>query len=244
MPHLPSDPIRDTLAYYDEHAEAFVERTAHVSVAHLYEPFLTLIPQGGRILDAGCGSGRDAAEFLRRGYEVVAFDGSDKLARIASRRTGLDVFHLTFDEIPWRMEFDGIWACASLLHLPSEQLHGALDRLVEALRPGGALYVSFKAGNFEGTRAGRWFSDMTEAGLQELLSTIGRVKTLRVWISQDSRSHTIVEWVNGLAQMTSTSHGMVVSRVPPIGPRAEQASSDLRRAGRASRGSPDRREPE
>jgi SAM-dependent methyltransferase len=73
-PRRHSDPVERTLDYYDSHAEEFLERTATVSIEHLYEPFLALVPQGGRILDAGCGSGRDAAEFARRGYEVVAFD--------------------------------------------------------------------------------------------------------------------------------------------------------------------------
>jgi SAM-dependent methyltransferase len=143
-PRRHSDPVERTLDYYDSHAEEFLERTATVSIEHLYEPFLALVPQGGRILDAGCGSGRDAAEFARRGYEVVAFDGSAEIARLASERTGLKVLHLTFDRIDWREEFDGVWACASLLHLPSPQLQIALDRMIGGLRRGGVFYVQSK----------------------------------------------------------------------------------------------------
>ena len=141
-PRQHSDPVERTLDYYDSHAEEFIERTANLSIEHLYEPFLALVPEGGRILDAGCGSGRDAAEFARRGYEVVAFDGSAEIARLASKRTGLKVLHLTFDQIDWREEFDGVWACASLLHLPSPQLQTALDRMIGGLRRGGVLYIS------------------------------------------------------------------------------------------------------
>ena len=128
---------------------------------HVYDPFLALMPPAGRILDAGCGSGRDAIAFVKRGFEVTAFDGSVELARLASDRTGLSILHLTFDEIAWRDEFDGVWACASLLHLPSRELQAALQRLVHALRLGGVLYVSMKAGQSEGEREGRWFTDAT-----------------------------------------------------------------------------------
>ena len=109
---------------------------------HVYEPFLALMPPAGRILDAGCGSGRDAIAFVKRGFEVTAFDGILwSWYELASDRSGLRILHLTFDEIDWRDEFDGVWACASLLHLPSRELHAALQRLVRASSPGEFLYV-------------------------------------------------------------------------------------------------------
>jgi 2-polyprenyl-3-methyl-5-hydroxy-6-metoxy-1,4-benzoquinol methylase len=126
------DPIARTLAYYDEHANEFIERTANVSMAHLYQPFLELIPSRGKVLDAGCGSGRDSAEFARRGYQVTAFDGSAVLAQLATHRTGLDVLHQTFADTNWRDEFDRVWASASLLHLPSREILTALARLARA----------------------------------------------------------------------------------------------------------------
>ena len=98
--------VRDTLAYYDQHTDAFIERTAERAMEHVYTPFLALIPERGRILDAGCGSGRDAAAFAARGYRVTAFDGSPKMARRASERTGLTVRTLTFDAVDWHEEFD------------------------------------------------------------------------------------------------------------------------------------------
>jgi SAM-dependent methyltransferase len=182
-----SDPVERTLEYYDTHAGDFIERTANVSMAHLYEPFLALIPQGGRILDAGCGSGRDAAEFARRGYDVVAFDGSAEVARRAAERTGLTVLHLTFDQIAWRGEFDGVWACASLLHLPSPQLRTALNRMVDCLRRGGVLYVSLKEGRLEGVREERWFTDSTAAGLRQLLAGTDALDVIRIWETADAR---------------------------------------------------------
>ncbi|MEO5897295.1 MAG: class I SAM-dependent methyltransferase [Vicinamibacterales bacterium] len=195
-----TDPVKRTLAYYNEHAEEFVERTAKVPMGHLYEPFLELIPPGGKILDAGCGSGRDAAEFARRGYQVTAFDGSAVLAQLASQRSGLQVLHQTFDDINWRDEFDGVWACASLLHLPSEEIGPALDRIGVAMRSGGVLFVSMKAGQFEGTRERRWFTDTTPTVLQELLTDTGLLEPVRVWETEETRPSVNVAWVNALAR--------------------------------------------
>lgn len=78
--------MKDTLAYYDSNADAFVESTFQVSMEELYREFLPLLPEGGHILDAGCGSGRDALFFKRNGYRVSAFDGSDAIAALPGRR--------------------------------------------------------------------------------------------------------------------------------------------------------------
>lgn len=204
FPGTMSDPIARTLAYYDQHASEFIERTANVSMEHVYAPFLELIPSGGKILDAGCGSGRDSAFFARRGYQVTAFDGSAVLAQLASERTGLRVLHQTFDDINWRDEFDGVWACASLLHLPGEEIGSALARIALALRRGGVLFVSMKAGRFEGTRDGRWFTDTTPALLQQLITDTGVLGPLRVWETEEARPELTVAWVNALARVNRT----------------------------------------
>lgn len=197
-PH--SDPVERTLAYYDAHAEEFIGRTAAVPMDHVYEPFLALIAGGGRILDAGCGSGRDAQEFARRGYTVTAFDGSEEMARIATERTGMNVLHLRFDQIEWRDEFDGIWACASLLHLPSGELPVALTRIVHALKPGGVLFVSMKLGDFEGDREDRWFTDMTPSSVRRVLERIKGLEGIRIWETADARPDRASTWVNVLAR--------------------------------------------
>lgn len=198
-PERPPDPVKDTLAYYDQHADAFVERTANLSMEHLYEPFLALLPRGGRILDAGCGSGRDAAEFAKRGYLVTAFDGSSQMAKRASDRTGFEVLTMRFEAVDWQEEFEGVWASASLLHLPSESLRPAVSRLVQALRPDGVLFVSIKEGEFEGEREERWFTDTTPDALRELMTASG-VDVINIWSTDDQRPGVTRRWINGLGR--------------------------------------------
>ena len=101
-----------TTGYYDRHAAEFCENTFAVDVRELYIPFLREIPDGGAILDAGCGSGRDSLAFLRRGYRVVSIDASREMVAAATKHTGQQALLLRFDEIEFTDEFDGIWGCA------------------------------------------------------------------------------------------------------------------------------------
>jgi SAM-dependent methyltransferase len=115
----------------------------------LYTRFLYWLPNSGHILDAGCGSGRDAFAFQKRGYQVAAFDASPTLAKFAATYCGLSVQVMRFQEINWLRRFDGIWACASLLHVPAAELPDVLIRMADALKPRGVLYASFKYGQGE-----------------------------------------------------------------------------------------------
>src|SRR5262245_22485962 len=126
-----SDP---TVAYYDRHADSFVQDTLGVDMTALYKPFLALVPAGGHILDAGCGSGRDAREFKRRGYAVTAFDASPELVRLATGVIGQPVEVLRFQDMPFEEEFDGVWACASLVHVPAAEIEAVFANLIRADR--------------------------------------------------------------------------------------------------------------
>jgi SAM-dependent methyltransferase len=152
-----------TIAYYDEHADEFYADTVGAEMGGFYDAFLPLLPVGGRILDAGCGSGRDSRAFLERGYAVTAFDASAALGSRAARLLSRPVLQLTFQEMAFAEEFDGVWACASLLHVPRAELDGVLARLARALVPGGAAFLSFKYGDGEGERDGAGSTAMTRA---------------------------------------------------------------------------------
>ncbi|MBP7442318.1 MAG: class I SAM-dependent methyltransferase, partial [Thauera sp.] len=148
-----------TVRHYDSNAARFVEDTLHVDMSALHARFLAHIPVGGLILDAGCGSGRDSKAFLEAGFRVRAFDGSAELARLAAEYLGQPVDVKRFDEIVECSRYDGIWACASLLHVGEEELPATLARMWASLKPGGVFYLSFKHGEVERTDGERHFTD-------------------------------------------------------------------------------------
>jgi SAM-dependent methyltransferase len=191
-----------SIGWYEANAEEFVARSFDSAMQGLQARFLTHVPAGGAVLDAGCGSGRDALAFHSAGYAVTAFDGSARLAEMAARLTGLPVRQLTFAEMDWDAAFDGVWACATLLHLPPADLPDALAKIRRALKPGGAFFCSFKEGDGEAERFanGRFFTDMTPARLRGLLVAAG-FELLDAWDSDDVRPGRVGErWVSAVAR--------------------------------------------
>ena len=150
-----------TRAFYDGDPEGYSESTFGNDVSDIRRRFLSRLDPGARILDLGCGSGRDTLAFRDAGCEVVPVDGSEGMCRVASSNLGSEVRRLDFLELDYEDEFDGVWACASLLHLKADEMPVVLGLIRRALRVGGAAYVSFKEGTFEGIRNGRWYTDMT-----------------------------------------------------------------------------------
>lgn len=188
-----------TIDYYNTHAESFVSATVDAEMGELLSVFLELLPDGGRVLDWGCGSGRDSLAMMRAGYDVVPADLSDAMADATEALTGLAVRRESFADLDDEGAFDGIWASASLLHVPSKDLPAALARAVRALKPGGVLYVSFKYGDFEGERNGRWFNDMDEAALRSVVDGVEGLAVESVWTSSDVRPGRSDEmWLNAV----------------------------------------------
>ena len=149
--------------------------------------FLPLLPDDSLILDAGCGSGRDALAFAKLGYAVTAFDASPALVALAEQHYGQPVQCLRFQDVAWQSEFDGIWACASLLHVPEAELPDVMQRLRNALKPQGILYASFKYGSGEREHHGRRFTDLDESGLAALLRQVPGLEEVETWTTGDLR---------------------------------------------------------
>lgn len=193
-----------SIGWYDANAEDFVARSFDSAMQGLQARFLAHVPAGGAVLDAGCGSGRDALAFHEAGYAVSAFDGSARLAELAARATGLPIRRLTFAEMDWDQAFDGVWACATLLHLAPADLPGAFANIRRALKPGGAFFCSFKEGDGESERfaSGRFFTDMTLDRLRALLVAAG-FEPLDLWDSDDVRPDRAGErWVSVVSRRT------------------------------------------
>ena len=189
-----------TIDYYNLHAEQFADSTFQVDMESLYQPFLALLQPSARILDVGCGSGRDSLAFKNKGYEVEAMDYSEELVKKATELTGIAVKHQSFYELDEAQVYDGVWACASLLHCERERLHEVFEKLVTALRSGGVLYMSFKYGDSDREKDGRYFTDLNEPQAEKLLGQVGQVELLRQWITVDQRPDRVEKWLNILVK--------------------------------------------
>lgn len=188
-----------TLQYYQENAAEFIESTQNIDMSELYGPFLALLPSTGAILDAGCGSGRDTKFFIQRGFQLVAFDGSPEIVRIASEKINHDVLLLTFSDLDFHGQFDGVWACASTLHVLAKDMQSVLGKLADALKTGGVMYTSYKYGEGESIRGGRHFSNYTESTLGELVAQVPKLKLHEIWRTKDLRPGRQEEiWINAL----------------------------------------------
>jgi 2-polyprenyl-3-methyl-5-hydroxy-6-metoxy-1,4-benzoquinol methylase len=187
-----------TTDYYEQNAQDFFDGTVEVDMSVLYDRFLPLVPEGGSVLDAGCGSGRDGLFFKSKGYKITAFDASETLCELASELLNQTVECMRFNEIRRQGEFDAVWACASLLHVPRAELSDSISALISSLKPGGVMYCSFKLGDEEREHDGRFFTDMTEESFRSLMSEVSPEAEVETWITEDQRPDRNESWLNAL----------------------------------------------
>ena len=192
-----------TLGYYNDNAEEFIEGTLQADMHELRDRFLERVPEGGMILDFGCGSGRDSKAFLDDGYRVVSLDGSPSLCTNAQQLLGQAVICCKFQDYWATSQYDGIWACASLLHLKEDELQPVIDQLIKSLNQGSPLYMSFKYGDHNGVRNGRWFTDMTENRLQQIMQSFPDAQLVEQWVTEDVRPERTEKWLNSIYVRTA-----------------------------------------
>jgi SAM-dependent methyltransferase len=169
-----------TLGHYEQRAEQFWEGTRDHDVSQNRDALLRhLSVNPARILDFGCGPGRDLIAFTNAGHEAIGLDGAAAFCTMARSHSGCEVLHQDFLALSLpSVAFDGIFANASLFHVPSQELPRVLDELHAALRPDGVLFASNPRGDnsegFNGARYGsyhdypRWSVMVTERGFVEL----------------------------------------------------------------------------
>lgn len=185
-----------TIDFYNRNAQEYFEDTANVDMSELYDVFVLLVEQGGRILDAGCGSGRDSKAFSQMGFEVDAFDASFEMVKLAASYTGLNVKQQSFESLNEVNAYDGIWACASLLHVPERKLDQVIKNFSTALKFNGVWYMSFKYGDCEREKDDRVFTDLNEDRVKSLLARRPELKCIRCWITVDKRPLRDERWLN------------------------------------------------
>ena len=194
--------LDNTLNYYAKNTEEFIASTLEADMSATQEKFLALLPKGAHILDLGCGSGRDSLCFLQQGFQVTAVDGSEELAKFAGELIGQGVVVADFKDLVLpKASFDAIWASASLLHVHSEALPGILAKVIDLAKPGAIFYMSFKYGDYEGERGGRYYTDLNEARFADLMQKSGRsLEIIEQWVAKDVRPDKPELWLNTFAR--------------------------------------------
>lgn len=186
-----------TLEYYNVKSDQFTNTTVDLEFSDIQDRFLKYLEPGSLILDLGCGPGRDSRYFLSKGFLVEAIDGSEEMVRIARENTGLPVKQMLFNELDETNKYDGVFACASLLHVPSKELPEVIGKVSKALKNNGIFYLSFKYGNFEGYRNDRYFTDYKEDTFAQLMKPFHELVAVDHWISSDARpGRSDEKWLN------------------------------------------------
>lgn len=176
-----------TIEYYNENVDKFVSDTQDVVFTATQDLFLSYLNDGDKILDFGCGSGRDSKYFASKGYKVTATDGSEEICKAARTYAGIEVKQLLFNELEDINEYEGVWACSSILHLDRANLIDAFHRIAKALKDKGVLYTSFKYSEYEGMRNGRYFIDFTSETFHEFMKEIPEFEIEKEWVTGDVR---------------------------------------------------------
>lgn len=191
----------DSLDYYERYAIPYYEQTIDLDLSEIMQTFVELLPEGAEVLDLGCGSGRDTKALEEHGFYVTPMDGSAKMCELAEIYTDKEVLHLTFEEMDFQKVFDGIWACASLVHVPGEEIGIIMDKVLDSLKPGGILYFSVYEGDRDGIYGGRYFHDYTEESLKRLFRHRLNAEIVKIWrtddVRRDKEEH---QWLNVLVR--------------------------------------------
>jgi len=190
--------MTSTQQYYRDNAKKFIEETLDKEMHVQYALFEKYIPKPSSILDAGCGSGRDSLYFKSKGHDVTAFDNLQQMCSFASELLGQEVLCLGFEGLAFEKSFDAIWASASLLHISKIQMPDILQKLASALKDKGTVYASFKYGEDEFMKDGRFFNAYTEESFTELIKETP-FTCAEIVILQDTRPQREDEsWLNAI----------------------------------------------
>jgi SAM-dependent methyltransferase len=201
-PDLSAD-ADSSIRYYDQHAEEYARQTQFTDMSNVYVPFRELVPQGARILDAGCGVGRDTRFFIEHGYTVISLDASKEMVAKCREYPHAYCLRLSFNQVAFQEAFDAVWVCASLVHTRFEHANQALDKLTTALKPGGVIFVSLRQsvnGKENEDVRGRFYEYYNEAKIAQLLASEPRLEIVQQWASPSNLKDDLGQWINVLAR--------------------------------------------
>ena len=170
--------------YYQKNSSEYINKTKDADLSKERDELLKMLPKKGKILDIGFGSGRDSLAFKELGYDVISIDSCNEFCDYG-KLIGLNVININVKDISFNNEFDGIWACASLLHVKSNELVEVFNKIALAMTENASFYCSFKYSEFEGVRDDRYYTDMTLEKMNSLLANTN-LGIVNNWVKDDS----------------------------------------------------------
>jgi len=197
-----------TYLFYRNNVDSYIAETLPVEIPDSLKCFTEYLPSNAKLLDVGCGSGRDTLYFKQQGYDVVATDMVSDMAASAAKHISQKVFVRSCFNLGFTNEFNGVWASASLLHCPKSEFLSALNNISKALLPGGIAYLSLKrsedGGIDEGLdNRGRYFSYYSEDELKALINSLKDVSIIKCWLDESTLRNNSQMWINVLLRKDS-----------------------------------------
>jgi SAM-dependent methyltransferase len=173
-----------TITYYDDSYIKYHHKTNGIDMSEIYRKVRKYVPNGSRILDAGCGIGRDTQYFLQHGFKVTSLDASKKMVELCNEYPFTFCKQNSFETINYPSKFDLVWACASLLHLNKKAFEKAVYNLYKSLKPGGYLYFSLKAVVPQNSNDSRLYFSYTQQELDMTLIDILKMTSVETWSTE------------------------------------------------------------
>lgn len=188
---------------YQKDARQYAQSTKDLDLSNIYKKFLKY-KKKGKLLDLGCGSGRDSLFFKKQGFEVTSSDGFQEMCDEASKILQQKVICLDFRDISFNNEFDAVWACASLLHLKKSELNMVLNKIAQAMKKDAIFYCSFKYGDKEIIKNKLNYNFENENSFQERINTIASLEIIESFKTKDTLSDDRPNWFNVIIKKIST----------------------------------------
>ncbi|HDR9355867.1 TPA: class I SAM-dependent methyltransferase [Burkholderia vietnamiensis] len=201
------DTYASTKRFYDVNAESYAEVTRALPISDEFASFIAQLPRGLKIVDLGCGAGRDLSAFSQRRVAAVGLDFSRRLAKLAQDYSACPVVVGDLRALPFATSaLGGAWASASLLHLQRSDIDLALAEIWRVLVPAGVFFSSLKGGQGEETDTnGRWFSYFDQSDWLACLHNAGFVVTeMRTSVQESGtiEKDRSVSWFSCIAKKT------------------------------------------
>ena len=189
--------------YYEINAKRYAEETFSVDMSEQYERFLPLLKAQAGILDVGSGSGRDACYFQKKGYQVTALEPSKNLCREIRKVFPGEIVCSDIQSYHPTQRFDGIWACASFLHLQEKEVLRFFEKINSYLNDNGVVYLSGKNGISTGkAKDGRYFLEFTEQLVEKILAINRQLKLTELWYTEDAGGRKGFRWLNVILKIS------------------------------------------